>query len=330
LDTGQINMSSTPTVTVVIPLYNKGLHIDRALDAALNQTVAVDEVIIVDDASTDDGLSKVRKWQDPRIRIIERSEPGPGGYAARNAGIEAASSEWIAFLDADDSWRPFAVEEIHRLARQADAKVGSLFTAYDRDYGDQIVPMPSFAEIIPQGTRRFDFNSFVRAWLKIGHSPMWTSAVAARRSTLLKAGLFPAGRCKRGGDKDLWLRLLWTADALASARSTASYHRDSINMVTKTISMNHYPYLCGTMKALLPTGDLVQDRLIRQLINLEIFTSAKEAYRNEGRIVPAVYEGFDWRLDISRFAQIYAMRSLPRKAFLMLRTLKSMAGAKSW
>jgi len=322
-------MSNAPTVTVVIPLYNKGLHIDRALHAALTQTVQVNEVIIVDDASTDDGLAKVKKWQDSRIRIIERNEPGPGGYAARNVGIEAASSEWIAFLDADDSWRPFAIEEIHHLARQADEKVGSLFMAYDRDYGDQIVPMPSFARMIPQGTRRFDFDSFVRTWLDVGHSPMWTSAVAARRSTLIEAGLFPAGRCKRGGDKDLWLRLLWTADAIASARSTASYHRDSINMVTKTISMNHYPFLCKTMKDLLPTGDLTKDRLIRRLINLEIFMSAKEAYRNEGRIVPAVYEGFDWRLDMARFAQIYAMRNLPRKAFSMLRTLKSMAGARS-
>ncbi len=322
-------MSNQPTVAVVIPLYNKGPHIDRALSTVFAQTVPVDEIIIVDDGSTDDGLARVRRWQDPRIRVLERKEPGPGGYAARNAGIETAASEWIAFLDADDSWRPWALEEIHRLANLADDNVGTLFTAYDRDYGDHVAPVESFKKMIPDGTRLFDFAGFAQAWLEVGHSPMWTSAVTARRSTLIKAGLFPAGKCKRGGDKDLWLRLLWTADALGSARPTASYHRDAVNMVTKTISMNHHPFLCHTLRALLPTGDARKDRLIRQLINMEIFTSAKEAFRNEGRIVASVYEGFNWRIDPGLFAQISAMRLFPRRLLPMLRSIKSWAGARS-
>lgn len=310
------------TVAVVIPLYNKGPHIDRAMQTVLNQTVPVDEIIVVDDASIDDGLDRVRAVKDPRISIIRRSEPGPGGYAARNAGIKAARSEWIAFLDADDTWRENAIEEIHRLASQAGEDVGTLFTAYDRDYGDAVCPVPAFGKIMPHGERRFTFDEFVDAWLVAHHSPMWTSAVVARRSTIIEAGLFPEGKCKRGGDKDTWLRLLWTSDAIGSPCVTASYHRDAVNMVTKSTSMNHYPFLCETLKGFLPTGNTDRDFRIRQLINFEVFESAKEAYRNEARVDPVLYRGFDWRLNLKSSAQMMAMRWLPRGVISSLRGLK--------
>lgn len=312
-----------PTVAVVIPLFNKGPHIERALQTVFDQITPVQEIIIVDDASTDDGLARVRALSDARIQIIERNTPGPGGYAARNAGIMAAKSEWIAFLDADDTWRTTAILEVHRLASHADSAVGSIFTAYDRDYGDSVAPVSAFDTIIPQGQRRFDFDTFLEAWLVAGHSPMWTSAVVARRSTLIEAGMFPAGRCLRGGDKDTWLRLLGVADALGSARVTASYHRDSVNMVTKTTSMNHYPYLCGTLQSLLPTGSKRRDALIGRLINYEILASAKEAYRNEARLDADVYRGFNWKLDMRAFAQILAMKWLPPQLIAIARRFRN-------
>lgn len=311
-----------PTVAVVIPLYNKGPHIDRAMQTVLRQTVPVNEIIVVDDGSSDDGLDRVRAVNDPRVSIIRRTEPGPGGYAARNVGIKAARSEWIAFLDADDTWRGNAIEEVHKLASLADDGVGTLFTAYDRDYGDAVCPVTAFAKIMPNGSRRFDFDDFVDAWLVAGHSPMWTSAVVARRSTLIEVGMFPEGKCKRGGDKDTWLRLLWKKDALGSPSVTASYHRDAVNMVTKSTSMNHYPFLCETLKGFLPTGNGDRDFRIRQLINFEVFESAKEAYRNEARVDPVLYRGFDWRLNLKSSAQMMAMRWLPQGLIASLRGLK--------
>src|SRR5882724_6939837 len=92
------------SIAVVIPLYNKGLHIRRALDSVLAQSRRPDEIIIVDDNSSDEGPAEVAKYADPRIRLLHRTTPGPGGYAARNLAIEHAHSEWIAFLDADDAW----------------------------------------------------------------------------------------------------------------------------------------------------------------------------------------------------------------------------------
>jgi len=110
-------MSDVPAVSVVIPLYNKGPHIARALNSVLAQTFQDFEVIVVDDGSTDDGAEVVRGVDDPRIRLIQQENRGVS--AARNRGIEAARAELIAFLDADDEWLAEHLETIIRLRRNA-------------------------------------------------------------------------------------------------------------------------------------------------------------------------------------------------------------------
>jgi glycosyltransferase involved in cell wall biosynthesis len=93
-----------PQVSVIIPLYNKGLYIRRALDSVFAQTFDDYEVIVVDDGSTDDGPQQVMADSDLRLRLISQSNAGPG--AARNRGISEAKGEYVAFLDADDEWLP--------------------------------------------------------------------------------------------------------------------------------------------------------------------------------------------------------------------------------
>ena len=93
-----------PTVSVVIPLYNKGKYIERAISSVLAQSFPPLEVIVVDDGSTDDGPEKVLKLKNPKIALIQQENKGPG--AARNAGLAIAKGKYIAFLDADDEWYP--------------------------------------------------------------------------------------------------------------------------------------------------------------------------------------------------------------------------------
>ncbi len=96
-------------VSVIVPLYNKVQTVERALTSILEQTYPNLEVIIVNDGSTDGSDILVRrKFVDERLRIIEQENQGPG--AARNAGIRAAKGDYIAFLDADDSWYPRNIE----------------------------------------------------------------------------------------------------------------------------------------------------------------------------------------------------------------------------
>jgi glycosyltransferase involved in cell wall biosynthesis len=91
------------SISVVIPVYNTERFLGDAIRSVLAQDVAVSEVVVVDDGSTD-ASAAVAKAFGGAVRVIERPHEGPG--AARNAGVEAAMGELLAFLDADDLWAP--------------------------------------------------------------------------------------------------------------------------------------------------------------------------------------------------------------------------------
>lgn len=103
-----------PKISVIIPLYNKELFIKKTLKSALEQTFNDIEIIIVNDFSTDDSLSIVKAFTDKRIQVIEHSK-NKGLSASRNTGIKLAKAEYVAFLDADDLWKPNFLKKIYFL-----------------------------------------------------------------------------------------------------------------------------------------------------------------------------------------------------------------------
>lgn len=96
-------------VSVIIPVYNREKTVKKSIMSVLNQTYTDFELIIVDDASTDNSINVIREIQDDRIRIICH-ENNKGASAARNMGIDAAKGEYIAFNDSDDLWRENKLE----------------------------------------------------------------------------------------------------------------------------------------------------------------------------------------------------------------------------
>src|SRR5262249_55416881 len=102
-----------------------------------------------------------------------------------------------------------------------------------------------------EAMRTLDFSALLTSWLELKECPIWTSASAFRRQALIDAGLFPAGRCVRGGDKDLWLRVARNGLVVAAAGTTAIYHRDATNMVTRKSSTDSRHCLCETINTML-------------------------------------------------------------------------------
>ncbi|MHB9286836.1 glycosyltransferase family 2 protein [Halobacteriales archaeon Cl-PHB] len=102
-----------PTVSVVIPTYNRADVLDRAIDSALAQTYDDLAVLVVDDGSTDETEAVVEAYDDDRVRYVGH-ETNHGANVARNTGVEAARGEYVAFLDSDDEWHP------EKLATQLD------------------------------------------------------------------------------------------------------------------------------------------------------------------------------------------------------------------
>ena len=95
-------MAQTSDITVVIPLYNKSAEIARAVNSVLAQSMLPREIIVVDDGSTDGSGDIVEGINSPLIRLI--SQENRGVSVARNVGIEAATTKWVALLDGDDMW----------------------------------------------------------------------------------------------------------------------------------------------------------------------------------------------------------------------------------
>ncbi len=118
-----------PKFSVVIPLYNKEEFIKNSLNSVLSQTFQDFEIIIINDCSTDSSLHIVKQFTDNRITIIEHQK-NKGLSASRNTGIKIAKSDYIAFLDADDIWKPGFLEKIEFLIENYPQ--ASLFaTKYD-------------------------------------------------------------------------------------------------------------------------------------------------------------------------------------------------------
>ncbi len=101
---------AAPRVSVVTTLFNKGPFVEAAVRSVLSSSFRDLELLIVDDASTDDGLDRVRAFSDPRIRILECAV-NTGRPAAANRGFDAAQGEYIAVLDADDTMEPDRIAE---------------------------------------------------------------------------------------------------------------------------------------------------------------------------------------------------------------------------
>lgn len=126
-----------PKFSIILPLYNKAAYVEATLKSILSQTEQDYELIVVNDASTDASRAVVERMGIANLIWIEH--PTNRGLAAtRNTGISAATGEYLTFLDADDVWEPFFLDEITRL--QTDFPEARLFaTNYWEWFGTQRV-----------------------------------------------------------------------------------------------------------------------------------------------------------------------------------------------
>ena len=271
--------------SVIMPLHNKAPHVAQSARSVLRQSLSPLELIIIDDCSTDGGREIAAAIDDPRIRILDRQTPGPGGYAARNLGIREAKGDWIAFLDADDLWREDHLEVLaHAMADAPNA--GAVATRFDHVFADRRQPQ-RIARRLEQGGV-LSFRQFLEAWLEVRECPLWTGAIAFRRDLLIEAGLFPEGRAVRGGDKDLWLRVMRLTRLAYAPVRTAEFSRESVNKVSNSTDTLSRPCLVETARAMMAGASRAERRLLRRLINQEIGHYVRYSMKGAGRInIPA-------------------------------------------
>ena len=190
------------TISVIIPAYNAAEHLGRAIDSILAQTRPPDEIIVVDDGSTDN-TPQIATTYGEKVTLLQQQNAGVS--AARNTGIKAARSEWIAFLDADDKWLPEKLEKQSALLkrnpqlvwaysnfRQADTAENNAQLAHDVNRA-----MPLLA-----GKEYFDdyFEAEERGIVN------WTGTVIIKKDILMGSNLF-ATDMAASEDTDMWWQI---------------------------------------------------------------------------------------------------------------------------
>lgn len=119
-------MNNSPKVSVIIPTYNRAHLIERSINSVLQQTYDDLELIVVDDASTDNTSSVISKITDKRLRYF-RNEKNIGPSKSRNKGIELAKGELIAFHDSDDEWCEDKLEKQINLLNNSSFEVAAVY-----------------------------------------------------------------------------------------------------------------------------------------------------------------------------------------------------------
>ena len=187
------SLGVSPTISVIIPAYNAGKYLAEAIESVLTQTIPPMEIIVIDDGSTDNTAQVAQQFSD-RIRYLRQENAGPA--AARNAGIAAACGKWIAFLDSDDRWFPYKLEQQIRTLTAEDSE--ALYCGMTVAFHGEVAPAPP--PIQNEKITRLSFAGLLQ------RNRVSTSTVIAPRQRLLGIGGFRT-QLRGPEDYDLWLRL---------------------------------------------------------------------------------------------------------------------------
>jgi len=225
-------MKIPPKFSVIIPVKNNGHTICRAINSVLNQDYPVDEIIIVDGHSTDDGPEKIRQYTENQIRFT--IQPGTGVSEARNIGVDLARNEYVAFLDADDEWTPSHLHTIVRLIHTYPG-AGIYTDSYLLQKPNEI-ETPEFKTLPPPpwegpiSTVDFFKQSIVC------RVPVHTSAVVIPKRVFIECGGFPK-EWSFNEDHVLWFKIALVYPIVFSHNIGEIYYWDGDTLYS------HYPYL---------------------------------------------------------------------------------------
>lgn len=136
----------TPLFSIVVPTYNRALRLQGAIASVLAQTLEDWELIIVDDGSTDNTAEVVASFGDKRIKYL-KNEVNMERSRSRNRGIEAATGEYVCFLDSDDHYRSNHLAVLKEAIAQTVDKAAFFFTGYVWNFPDRVeeVKLPPVA-----------------------------------------------------------------------------------------------------------------------------------------------------------------------------------------
>jgi glycosyltransferase involved in cell wall biosynthesis len=241
-------------ISVITPCHNAAPWIAEALQSVAAQTYPAHEIIVIDDGSTDGTAGEIRKTGIP-IKLLHVNYGNAA--ASRNAGLETATGDWAALLDADDVWLP------NHLARAVELLRGSKDVAFMSNHEwigvkSEIIPMSEAFQCKlaapATGLGVEDYYRLMQEGFHFGHS-----TVVYRLDRLRQVGLFDPAQ-KRRHDVDLWLRMIAGQTFAYDTVKSVKYRETTPDSISKNELECDYYYL----KALIKNLDLIKTPLHRE------------------------------------------------------------------
>jgi glycosyltransferase involved in cell wall biosynthesis len=276
-------------VSVIIPAYNASSFIEETVNSALAQTHDDLEVIVVNDGSTDDTMERLRPY-GTHIQVLELAN---GGVArARNAGVNTASGSWIAFLDADDLWRP---EKIERQLAHSEAPLRYTDRLNIGARGD----LPELQSLV---TPMYDGDLFLTLMLEGNF--ITTSSVLLRRELFETMNGFFTG-LNGTEDWDLWLRIAERHPVGLCPEPLISYRFHPSGLSRNYVKMSRERHQVITRALTLERGRALDWRTKRR-----IWAQTWETNGGEARRAGARWQALQ---DFARSASEWPFRGQPYK-----------------
>lgn len=210
------------TYTVVMTAYNEEEWIAEAVASVLAQTHRELRLIVVDDGSSDGTVAALERFRgDPRLTVIEQENAGLS--AARNTGIAAAETDWVAFLDSDDLWMPTYLEKVDEALADRPDPGFAYVDAWGLYTDGRFFRDTAMARRDPPADPPHDPTEFLRLLIDRGNFIFVSTTV--RREALEQVGGFDTERTSVE-DYDMWIRILAAGYEAVHAEGRLAIKRD--------------------------------------------------------------------------------------------------------
>ena len=306
--------------SVVIPIYNKAPYIERAVKSVLTQSITELELILVCDPSTDGSEDVVKSIVDDRIRVFYRDKPGPGGYAARNLGINKARGRWIALLDADDMWYPDHLNQIFELTNlYPDKKVFTTSRLIEEKGRVKTDKFSNYYRSNKYHNKKFSFYDYLKLSFDLDKPFNSNSIVFAKEC--VNENVFPEGKVKRSGDILAWLKLTFYAKGFAWSSYLGSHTYKDIVGVSKT-NLPSIEYSFEFAKPIYSKCNEKESEMLDKYLNRLVKVAWFEHRRSNSNILP-LWSYFKFRKSIIYCSFWSIISILPTSLVKVLTNIKT-------
>jgi glycosyltransferase involved in cell wall biosynthesis len=224
-------------ISIVVPIYNKEIYLEKAFQSILAQTYTNFEVIVIDDGSTDKSLKTIKlflksyKQSTAQWRLVEQNNFGVS--STRNNGIRLSNFEYIAFLDADDWWAPDYLAKMKELIDKYP-QAGIYGSSYYKVKNNHSTP----AVIGVESGFKDGIINYFEVYAKTLWMPLWTGATIIKKSVFEELHGFNP-QLKLGEDFDLWARVA-VKYPVAFLNKPLAYYNQDVDVNARAVGVRLY------------------------------------------------------------------------------------------